>query len=239
MKISRKISSFVVAGALLAALPISTLANEPEKKVIDYVALGDSLAVGVTPYNQVDLGYADYLSSRFEQTQYTVDFNKVAAPGFTSEQLKQAVLTATVQEKIRDAEYITIDIGANDLLRVLGTPALIPATIHNMAMNLQVILGTIDQLNPDANVYVMGYYNPFPYAPEEQQPQLLQLLNLLNQTIQAAAIANGNEYVAMDEIIAKDYETYLPNPNNIHLSQEGYQIVAQEFWKNIDKSKND
>lgn len=53
-----------------------------------------------------------------------------------------------------------------------------------------------------------------------------------------AANANGNTYVATDKIIAKHNKTYLPNPASIHLSLEGYQLVAKEFWKNIDKSKN-
>ncbi|MGM0875750.1 MAG: hypothetical protein ACQEWV_13365 [Bacillota bacterium] len=43
--------------------------------------------------------------------------------------------------------------------------------------------------------------------------------------------------MATEKIIAKNYETYLPNPEKIHLNQEGYQLVAKEFWKNIDKSK--
>lgn len=238
MKISRKISSFVMTGALLASLPISTLAQGPEKKNIDYVALGDSLAAGVTPYNQIGLGYADYLTDRFEQSQYTVEFSKIAVPGYTSEQLKQEILIKpAVQDKIKAAEFITIDIGANDLLQVLMTPSQIPAALYQVAVNLQVILNTIDQLNPNVKVYVMGYYNPFPYAPEEQQPQLNQLLNQLNSIIQMAADTNGDEFVATEEIIANNYETYLPNPANIHLSEEGYRMVAKEFWKNIDKSK--
>ncbi|MCL6574037.1 MAG: SGNH/GDSL hydrolase family protein [Bacillus sp. (in: Bacteria)] len=239
MDISRKFSSIVLVVVLLVALPIITFANGPEKKVVDYVALGDSLAAGMTPTGGLDLGYPDYLVNRFEQSQYTVGFKNFGVPGYTSTQLKNDVLTKTdVQMKIIEAEFITIDIGSNDLLQALSNPAQIPATIGKVAVNLQTILAGIDMLNPTVKVYVMGYYNPFPYMPQEQLASLLPVLAGLNQTIEARAIANGDTYVGTDTIIAKDYQTYLPNPLNIHLSKEGYQLVAKEFWKNIDKSKN-
>jgi hypothetical protein len=41
-------------------------------------------------------------------------------------------------------------------------------------------LKTIDQLNPNVKVYVMGYYNPFPYLLNEHQKPLLSLLDTLN-----------------------------------------------------------
>jgi lysophospholipase L1-like esterase len=240
MKISRKFSSIVLAGALLASLPITTFAKGPEKKVVDYVALGDSLAAGMTPTGGIGLGYADYLKNRFEQSQYTVGFTNYGVPGYTSGQVLQDIVLnrENIQMKIKEAEFLTIDIGSNDLLRVLNTPAQIPAAIAAVAVNLQTILSYIDLLNPNVKVYVMGYYNPFPYLPQEQQAALLPMLDTLNQIIEGRANVNGDTYVATDTIIAKHYETYIPNPLNIHLSEEGYQLVAKEFWKNIDKSKN-
>lgn len=240
MKISRKFSSLVLTGALLVSLPMSTFANGPAKKVIDYVALGDSLAYGITPEGGLtkDLSYTDYLVNRFEQSQYTVGFKNYGFPGYTSEQLKQDVLTKNdVQTKIKEAEFITIDIGSNDLFQVMNNPARIPVAFNSVAVNLQTILAAIEQLNPSVKVYVMGYYNPFPYRSQEQQAAILPLLNRLNQIIEVSANAYGNTYVPTAEIIAKDYETYLPK-DNVHLSLEGYQLVAKEFWKNIDKSKD-
>lgn len=175
-----------------------------------------------------------------EQSQYTVGYTNFGVSGYTSTDLKQDILIRQdVQEKISEAEFITIDIGANDLLQALNTPDQIPAVIGAVTVNLQIILSTIDQLNPNAKVYVMGYYNPFPYLPSEQQDALLLLLDALNQVIESRAAANGDTFVPTERIIAKHYEMYLPNPSNIHLSKEGYRLVAKEFWKNLDKSKNE
>ncbi|MED4206292.1 GDSL-type esterase/lipase family protein [Neobacillus mesonae] len=241
--VGKKIKSLVLTGVLLVSLPVAALAKGPEKKVIDYVALGDSLAVGVTPNNEMGLGYPDYLTKRFEQSQYTVGYDNFAVPGYISGQLVGDVLyNEKVRSGIKEAEFITIDIGGNDILAALKVDptgkTTVPAAIAGVTKNLNTILSTINDLNPKAKVYVMGYYNTFPYLPVDQQAVLLPLLDILNNQIKMASTTNGDTFVPTYNIIAKDYKTYLPNPANIHLSLEGYQIVAKEFWKVIDKSKS-
>jgi lysophospholipase L1-like esterase len=239
MNLSKKFKSLLLVGVLVASLPVTTLAKGPEKKVIDYVALGDSLAAGATPFGKKDLGYPDYIAKRFEQSQYTVNFDNFAVGGYRTEQVLRDLNKDDVKSGISEAEFITIDIGGNDLLPVvLANPAGVPAAIAGTAANIGAILKTIDSINPNAKVYVMGYFNVLPYLPEEQQQFLLPVLEAFNNAIENQAIANGDTFVPTDKIIAKDYETYLPNPNDIHLSLEGYQIIAKEFWKYIDKSKS-
>ncbi|MDR4888553.1 SGNH/GDSL hydrolase family protein [Fredinandcohnia sp. QZ13] len=234
----KKILFSLILFALFLSIPVSAFAKGPAKKNIDYVALGDSLAAGTTPYNEIDKGYADFLVERFVQSQYTVDFINFGVPGYTSTNVLHDMTKFEVQAKIREAEYVTIDIGANDILRLLNTPDKIPQALDEVSANLFGILGAIERLNPSAKVYVMGYYFPFPHLPEEQQQVLIPLLDRLNQVIETVAVLNNDTFIPTSKAIAKDYETFLPNPTNIHLSTEGYQIIAKEFWKKIDKSKN-
>lgn len=237
MRMQKRILKLFLGVVLLLGLPGAAYAK-PEKKVIDYVVFGDSLAAGQTPFHQIDSGYGEYLVDRFEQSQYTVGFTNYGVPGYTSEQLKMLVLTnPQAQKSIQEAEVITVDIGANDLLIALKNPATIGSAFASVYGNLEAVLRTIDQLNPEASVYVMGYYNPFPYYPEEQQASLIPLLHTLNQTIEARAAANGDTFVPTESIIEKNYEQYLPNPSDIHLSLEGYEAVAKEFWKAIVKNQ--
>ncbi|MFD1706099.1 hypothetical protein ACFSCZ_04930 [Siminovitchia sediminis] len=49
MKMKKMLASCLLAGALVTSLPMATFAKKVDKKVVDYVALGDSLAAGVTP----------------------------------------------------------------------------------------------------------------------------------------------------------------------------------------------
>ncbi|RWZ58638.1 hypothetical protein EQV77_06635 [Halobacillus fulvus] len=228
----------VVLIAVFALSIPSAALGHPSKKEVDYVAFGDSLAFGITPSNGVGKGYPQFLTERLEQSQYTVDFNNFSFPGDQSSDLVNAVQSPEAQQEIAEAEYITVNIGANDILPLLTSPANIPAALSNLGNNLFFALGTIDQINPNAKVYVMGYYNPFPNLPENQLAPLLPILDQLNAIIQQATAANGDTYVPTETIIAKRYQTYLPNPSNIHLSESGYQAIAKEFWKKLDKSKN-
>ncbi|WP_090768300.1 hypothetical protein [Bacillus sp. OK048] len=59
----------------------------------------------------------------------------------------------------------------------------------------------------------------------------------MNQTIQNMAMMNGDIFVPTANVIGKHEKEYLPNPADIHLSLDGYQFVAKEFWKAIQENK--
>jgi lysophospholipase L1-like esterase len=247
MKMKKKLASVIVTGALLASLPFNVFAKELDKEHFDYVALGDSLAAGITPYAEPDKGYVDYLVDRFEQSQYNVEVDNYGVSGYKTTHIFNELYDPTngkyieIQNSIKEAELVTIDIGANDLLAQL--PAIqqdsgqAPTALESIGKNLFSILNKIDELNPNTKVYVMGYYNPFPHLPEEQQAQLLPLLDALNETIETVAKQNGDIFIPTAKVIKKHEKEYIPNPADIHLSLEGYQTVAKEFWKGIMKNK--
>ncbi|MFB5281144.1 SGNH/GDSL hydrolase family protein [Peribacillus sp. Hz7] len=235
-----------VIGILLAitlvvgvSFPVNATKTTTKAKTVDYVALGDSLAAGITPDGILDYSYTDYVASKFDSSKLykLVDYDNFGVSGYTSVQLKNDVLKSSkIRKEIKAATHITIDIGANDLLAKLKTdPATAVEAIPEVSANLQIILSTIDKLNPKVKVYVMGYYNPFVYYPQEQQEAMLPLLTNLNAQIKSVAQKNKDTYVATDVVIQKKAKTYLPNPNNIHLSKSGYKVIANEFWKVIYK----
>jgi lysophospholipase L1-like esterase len=244
----KKVISLLLTGTFLVALPFNTFAKESghhnshhhhyhHNKKVEYVALGDSLAAGQTPYGKIDLGYPAYLAERFKTTTCKIDFDNFGVPGYNSVQLKDDVLNdKEVRKEIKEASHITIDIGANDLLPVIRTnPAQAGKTIENVSTNVQTILSTIDRLNRKADVYVMGYFNPFPYYPQQQQAFLLPLLHALNDQIELRTKLNGDTFVPTEAVIAQNYQKYMPNPLDIHLSLIGYKAVSNEFWKAIDE----
>ncbi|PLT30775.1 SGNH/GDSL hydrolase family protein [Peribacillus deserti] len=242
MNYKQKALGLLTAGALLAALPFNAVAKTQAKVEkppvqVQYVALGDSLAAGQTPYKYVDYGYTDFIADYFVKNKYKLaDFDNFGVPGYTSENVKNDVTKSKkIRKEIKEATHITIDIGANDLLPKLSTdPA---GAIAAVKANLQTILKTIDSLNPRVKVYVMGYYNPYPGLSAAEQAKLLPLLKLFNAEIQKAAKDNKDTFVATDMLIAKKTAEYLPNPLDIHLSEAGYKAVASEFWKYIAPAK--
>ncbi|MEH7073902.1 SGNH/GDSL hydrolase family protein [Neobacillus drentensis] len=213
---------------------------------VQYVALGDSLAAGMTPFgidripvNGVDLdwGYPNYISEKFAKSYQLLDFDNFGVSGYKTDDVIADFSREDVQKEIKEATHITIDIGANDLLPLLpvlqANPAQAPTEIGKISEKLNTILDTIDQLNPNVKVYVMGYYNPFPYITDVQQKaQLEQLLLAFNGQIQSRAVQNGDLFVPTSQAInVANFADYLPNPADIHLSLAGYQVVSDEFWK--------
>lgn len=241
MKIRKRLVSALIISSLFVSIPFSVSAKNVKKEQFDYVALGDSLAAGRTPYKVEKDGYVDFLASRFEQSQYNVKLDNYGVSGYRTTNVMAQLLNPSVRESIGNAELVTIDIGANDLLARLVeiqlNPALAPTVIKGIGENIFLILSEIDRINPDTKVYVMGYYNPFPHLPEQQQAALLPLLDAFNQTIQSVASMNGDIFVPTAKVIEKHEKEYLPNPADIHLDLEGYQVVAKEFWKAIQKTK--
>lgn len=268
MKSMKQFSLFLVLALVLQLViaPLGTKAADVEQptwvKPIHYVALGDSLAFGIDSNGQPGEGYPDYLARLLLDDHVLQTYNKgFTYPGYTTpEVLKdftdnvtkeaygigQEGQSFTLHQSIAAADFITISVGANDVLKHFkldpetGTPIIdavsIGAEIQEVGKNYHQILQAIYQLNPTVQVYVMGYYNPFPYLDGVYQPQLQQMLLGLNGAIQASMSGTSAVFIPTSEIIASDYNVNLPNPQNIHLSKAGYEAVANQFYAQIKEN---
>ena len=99
----------------------------------------------------------------------------------------------------------------------------IPVKIRKVGTNIAQIIGGIKVANPNAEIYVMGYYNALPYLSQEvQQGLTLGLINNLNNTIEMATKGSGATFIPTFQLFEGNYQTYLPNPRNIHPSDAGY-----------------
>lgn len=227
----------------------------------DYVALGDSLAHGMNELGIIGLGYTDFVAQALQQDGLLTSYNKgFAYSGYTTKNIL-ADLQADVEKpvtgfgytndstklraSIKEAELITLTAGANDLLPILkdtattgiNTAAILKAS-QEAIKNIATILAEIKKLNPQVQIYVMGYYNSFPYYNEELQTQFKMLLGVMNASIKTTAEKAGAIFVPTLDVVAKDVASYLPNPENIHLSEAGYFAVANEAFLPIMKASS-
>ncbi|MHC0037890.1 S-layer homology domain-containing protein [Pseudoneobacillus sp. C159] len=218
---------------------------------VHYVALGDSLAAGQLAKAAdgtitFDKGFSGIIAEHFDQNGELASYtNKFAKSGYRTDQVLKDIVDnkevdgIKVQDKIKAASLITVTAGANDVLQIASIdPVKETVTINSIDFltvnnkiqaNLTGILKEIQKLNPRAEVYVSGYYNPFPYLSADQQVQLKQMLTHLNGGIKKVAEENGANFVAMDGIFDGNKEQYLPNPYDIHPSLAGYQLMANTF----------
>ncbi|UUZ86491.1 GDSL-type esterase/lipase family protein [Paenibacillus sp. P26] len=222
--------------------------------------MGDSLAAGMTPTGGLDKSYADYLAASLQAAGYLTGYERrYAYPGYTTDNVL-ADLKANVTKSVygssepdtvgirgyaAQSNLITLDAGANDLLALVHrdtvtggvylVPSEVPPMLVKVQSNMAQILQELKTLNPSADIYVMGYYNPFPYLPAEVQAGLIPVLDQLNLTLQQTAAAAGAAFVPTKDVIGANRAAYIPNPSNIHLSLAGYQAVAGEFWKKVQQ----
>ncbi|WP_394235038.1 S-layer homology domain-containing protein [Niallia oryzisoli] len=258
-KMTKLAITLVMAISLLLS-PAMALAENTDSQKLDYLALGDSLAAGRTPFGQHDKGYTDFIAGQLNKMNKLASFEKrFAVSGYTTsdilhdiqtnvEKEDSAGQTLAIKDAIQNAEMITLDAGANDVLQqiqfnettgeaVFDQQALV-AALNGVKENLVTILTEIKSLNPSADIYIMGYYNPLPYLPQQTQSQLLPLLTILNSTISGAGQAFSVKFVptadAMASAVAQNPGDYLPNPKDIHPSEAGYLVLANEFWKTIN-----
>lgn len=231
------------------ASPASALTGNSGKPA-HYVALGDSLAAGMIQDASIGKGYADSLAEMLEEDELLASYNKgFAYPGYKTtnilaelkENIKKPSSTTgevvALRDEIAKADVITLSIGANDVLSNVKRDEAgnftfdamqILAASKTMAKNVDAILKEITAINPSADVFVMGYYNPFPYA-TEYTAQFNQLVTVLDNEVKKIVEANKMGFVEVVDVLAADTKAYMPNPLNIHPSEAGYAAIAVQF----------
>ena len=141
---------------------------------ISYVALGDSLAVGVGA--STGNGYvARYKTALESDTGATVNLNNRAVSGISSAQLLSALQSdGNLRTALQNAQVITFDIGGIDLLAARSTykqnttscggadnQNCLRTAVANFKTNWNGIIAQLHSLNAAANVRTIDIYNPF------------------------------------------------------------------------------
>ncbi|CAA7602236.1 GDSL-like Lipase/Acylhydrolase family [Acididesulfobacillus acetoxydans] len=217
------------------------------------VALGDSLAAGYAPNGTLGKGYADYVADDLRAAGLLAQFDKrYAVPGFTTQDQLQELRenkhvdlpgnrdSLGIQKRLSQADLVTLDIGANDLLDTLridwqqGTVSVDPDTVKRVTAqvedNVKKILRQIKTLAPRAQVCLLGYYNPFWGLPQGEQAPLRAALARLNSALSTAASSEGVTFVSTEGAIAADPQRYLPDLFDIHPNAAGYRLLGKLVW---------
>lgn len=268
---------------LLSAMATGTASAAENKKTIDYVALGDSLAAGQKP---TELGsvsnklygtsYPKFIRDELSGKGMLSSYANFGKSGYqTGHVIYDLNYDNVTIEAIKSAEIITLDIGANDIFTLLkaeegDVSQLLDELADKNEVQIAELIGNInylelymvpdvaiqvgeivdrikgeDGLNPDAKIYVMGYYNnAFSFLADYSSddpalqgkinrilPELTGLIDAYNGALQTATAVSGATYVDTTIAMAgKDYSnarTYLPL--DIHPTVQGYRAIAQAF----------
>jgi lysophospholipase L1-like esterase len=217
-----------------------------------YLALGDSLAANVGAPSAQD-GYVSRVHHWLEQRDgRRYGLLNLGVPGETSGsllaggQLDEA-LDFLTQNRVA---YITVDVGANDLLGHLTSPecnadlqaaacqARLDGALAAYEANLPEIFAALRAAAPQATIVFLTAYNPFSLgtgiAFEEDTSRTLDELN----DVAAAAATAAGTLVADGFTPLQGQAAYatlmLASPPDIHPNALGYDVLAQAVVAALD-----
>jgi lysophospholipase L1-like esterase len=212
-----------------------------------YVALGDSLAANVG-VSDATLGYVSRVHRQLQQRDgRDYGLRNFGISGETSGTLIRSGQLDTAIAFMAGAEvdYITIDIGANDLLGHLGSDdcaagiddagcqARLLATFRTYEENMAAILDTLLAAEPQATIVFVRAYNPFSLGLgggiefERRSDEILDAFNDIAATLAASRgvlVADG--FSPLQGTTAATTRM-LDSPPDIHPNGIGYSLIAQ------------
>lgn len=239
-----KKTASVLLAALLAAGSASAASANPQAPAV-YVAIGDSLAAGQTPYRAIDSGYSDLIAQELTRNQVLAFYSKdLAFPGFTTADVLDSIQSDEAAELLSAATMITVSAGANDLLRLVQPNAAegslsfeqIQAdyALNAARQNIGEMLAELAEAAPAADIYVMGYYFAYPHARDSQKEGTAKQLDRLNLILEQEAKSAGAVFVSVADRFGDDGVELVPNAGDVHPNASGYQEMANAFFEHYE-----
>jgi lysophospholipase L1-like esterase len=220
---------------LLVVLMVAGLAHaDPDRYSFSnntkYLALGDSLAAGFGAL-PATRGYAYllYLKGVYD-TELNTTFANAAVPRATSSDVLAFQVPQAI--KIFRPDVITISVGGNDLLKILGGADPVQV-LTEFQSNLAGILCGLRQGLPQTRVYIHNLYD----IPEitERIPGGLQAILQFNAIVAGVAQACGaagvadvfSAFMGQQGLLIIDRKGH--EPFEVHPTNAGYRVIADAF----------
>lgn len=218
------------------------IAQDFFKKDQKIVAIGDSLTEGIGDETKSG-GYVGILNHTFEDNNLNITVENFGKKGNRSDQLLKRLEKEEIASSIKDADIVLITIGANDIMKVLKS------NFMNVTMEpfqeervkygerLTAIFTKINELNPDTQIYLMGFYNPF-----ERHFGEIQELGIIIDNWNETGKLISEQYENVEFIPTKDLYS---NPNldlladdEFHPNTTGYKLMAQRILEYLEASND-
>lgn len=202
---------FLVNWLLPSAEPVMTKpSTSAKKKVVTYVAIGDSLTKGVGDSTNQG-GFVPLLAqSLTNETGLEFKAINYGVSGNTSGQiLSRMQEKKEIGKDLKQAQLLTITVGGNDLRKAIleDTSNLdldrFEKASKTYEKNLKQIIELARKDNPDLPVYVVGIYNPL-YLNFPDLTELQTLVDQWNQrTEEILSAYQGVYFVPINDLLYK------------------------------------
>jgi lysophospholipase L1-like esterase len=236
---------------LIIGIPIMIYLMTVDNKVY-YLALGDSLAAGQNPYGGTSYGYTDYVSDYLKgKNKLSFYTKKFAISGYRTTDLindinqnKYVLIDnkkISIKHALTKADVITLSIGANDLFYKMGITNIDFAYYNSANLNKYVdeVILDIEKLAVlirkycKEDIILVGYYNPLWNMRKIYAKDLDPIFVYANEKLKVLSKKYNLYYADIHKLFEKNKD-FLPNPLDIHPSNEGYSAISKEVIKIIN-----
>lgn len=249
---------FLVNWLLPSAEPVMTKpSTSAKKKVVTYVAIGDSLTKGVGDSTNQG-GFVPLLAqSLTNETGLEFKAINYGVSGNTSGQiLSRMQEKKEIGKDLKQAQLLTITVGGNDLRKAIleDTSNLdldrFEKASKTYEKNLKQIIELARKDNPDLPIYVVGIYNPL-YLNFPDLTELQTLVDQWNQrTEETLSVYQGVYFVPINDLLYKGIDgksgvteselgketvtnDALYDEDSFHPNNTGYEIMKEAVLEKI------
>ena len=221
------------------------------KDTKNYVALGDSLALGVNPYGEISYGYTDYIKDYLKKLEKLESYtNGFAEKNQTIEDLYEDITNNktivkngnryNIKSSLRESDLVTISIGLTDFkqdftldsfIDKLNDKESIKKRIDDIMIEFDDLLKLVKKY-AKKDIIVVGYYNLFPYL-DSYKKEINEFVEYSNKKYQQICGKNNAYFVNISNYFS-DRTDYLPNPFNTEPSILGYNEIFKQVRKTLD-----
>ncbi|WP_050615311.1 DUF459 domain-containing protein [Bacillus testis] len=209
---------------------------------LNITAIGDSLTEGVGDHTKKG-GYPPLLINLLEDEPAIKDIHLTqnGKRGLTSTELIPKIQTKGAVHSIKNADIVLITIGGNDVMDVVRNHYTHIKTAHfneglaQYEKNVRTVLSFIREQNKDADIYLIGLYNPFQkwLANIDEFGEILKKWNGKSKEI-VGSYKNAY-YVGISDLFEKNTEHLIYEEDSFHPNTDGYDKIADSVYRSIKK----
>ncbi|WP_419887791.1 SGNH/GDSL hydrolase family protein [Neobacillus niacini] len=213
------------------------------KKDQQIVAIGDSLTEGIGDETE-NGGYVGILNNTFEDNKLNITVQNFGKKGNRTDQLLKRLENEDIASAIKEADMVLITIGANDIMSVFKSNFMnvtmepFQAERVKYMERLKAIFNKINELNPDTQIYLIGFYNPF-----ERHFGEIKELGLIVDNWNEAGKSVSEEYKNVRFIPTIDLFSNstidLLAEDEFHPNTSGYKLMAQRVLDYLKESNKE
>lgn len=206
---------------------------------LEIVAIGDSLTQGVGDESD-NGGYVGILerSLKDNETVQDIEIANYGKRGNRTDQLLKRLNKKEISQSIEGADIILITIGANDIMEIvrdnftnLNYDDFVKEQTKYQT-RLESIFDTIQVKNSDANIYLIGLFNPFKQY-FSHIPELENIVRDWNDIGREVTSDYDNVSFIPVKDIFEDVTKDLYYEDNFHPNYTGYKLIAERVFEYI------